>query len=394
MQKKTIRDIEVGGKRVLVRVDLNVPLNKESSIIADDARIRAVLPTIEYLIGNKAKVILCSHLGRPGGIVVDELRLTPVSRRLSQLLGQPVMQAGDCIGDEVERVVGRLREGEVLLLENLRFHAGEGENDPAFAQALSHLADIYIDDAFGSAHRAHASIVGVASYLPAVAGFLLEKELKIMGEALNAPIHPFAALIGGAKVSDKIGVLRNILPKVDSLLLGGGMACTFLKAKGYEVGLSLVEEDKLSFARELLEKSTCLLLPLDVVTAQRFETNAPLITVPIAEVPENYYIMDIGPQTIRRFAAELQGSKTVIWNGPMGVYEMPPFAEGTKAIARFLASLKDAITIIGGGSTAEVVEEVGLTLAMTHVSTGGGASLRFLEGETLPGVAVLMDKEK
>jgi phosphoglycerate kinase len=282
-------------------------------------------------------------------------------------------------------------------LENLRFHPEEETNDPFFAQALAHLADIYLDDAFGSAHRAHASIVGVAGYLPAVAGFLLEKELKIMGEALNAPVRPFAVLIGGAKVSDKIDVLRNILPKVDSLLLGGGMACTFLKAKGYEVGLSLVEEDKLSFAREVLGKSTQstrLFLPVDVVVAQRFESHAPLLTVPVAEVPQNYYIMDIGPQTLRWFAAELQGAKTIIWNGPMGVYEMPPFAEGTRAMVGLLASLKGVTTIIGGGSTADAVEAMDLTLSITHVSTGGGASLKLLEGKTLPGVAVLMDKEK
>lgn len=395
MNKKTVRDIEVKGKKVLVRVDLNVPLDEEGAI-TDDTRIRAVLPTIRYLIDNKARVILCSHLGRPEGKVVDKLRLAPVAERLCQLLDLPVEMARDCIGPEVEEAVARLKEGGMLLLENLRFHPEEERNDPGFAQALARLADIYVNDAFGTAHRAHASTVGIASYLPAVAGFLMEKEIDIMGKALDEPARPFAALIGGAKISDKIGVLEHVLERVDSLLIAGGLGSTFLKALKYGVGRSSVEEDKLGLAQWLVEKAAKkgvhLLLPNDVVVAEKFDAEARSRTVPITEVPSGWYVMDIGPRTVDLFEAKLRKCKTIIWNGPVGVFEFPKFRKGTSAIATLLAGL-DATTIIGGGSTAEAVEEMGLVDRMSHVSTGGGASLKFLEGKPLPGVAVLLDKE-
>ena len=396
MNKKTVRDIDVSGKRVLVRVDLNVPLDIETGDISDDTRIRAVLPSIKYLIDREAKAILCSHLGRPDGKVVDNLRLAPVAEQLSKLLGKPVVMASDCIGPEVEEAVARLTDGGVLLLENLRFHAEEEKNDPKFARALARLADIYVNDAFGTAHRAHASTVGVTEYLPAVAGFLMEKEISVMGKALDEPDRPFAALIGGAKIGDKIGVLEYILDKVDSLLIAGGMSSTFLKALKYDVGQSSVKEDKMGLAQWLMEraaeKGVHLLLPTDVVVADKFSANARSRTVPVTEVPSGWYVMDIGPRTIELFEAKLRKSKTIIWNGPVGVFEFPKFSKGTDAIANLLAGL-DATTIIGGGSTAEAVEEMGLADKMTHVSTGGGASLKFLEGKTLPGVAVLQDKE-
>lgn len=396
MNKKTVRDINVSGKRVLVRVDLNVPLDEETGAISDDTRIRAVLPTIRYLIDMKARVILCSHLGRPEGKVVDELRLAAVARRLSEILGSPVEMAMDCIGTQVEEAVGRLKEGEVLLLENLRFHPEEEKNDPGFAQALARLADIYVNDAFGTAHRIHASTVGVAALLPAVAGFLMEKEIDVMDKALNDPVRPFAAIIGGAKISSKIGVLEYILERVDSLLIAGGMGSTFLKALKLDVGQSSIDKDKVGLAQWLMEKAAKkgvhLLLPSDVVVADRYAPNARTKTVPISGVPSGWYVMDIGPQTIELFAAKLRKCKTIIWNGPVGVFEFPKFSKGTEAIANLLAGL-DATTIIGGGSTAEAVEEMGLVDKITHVSTGGGASLKFLEGKTLPGVAVLQDKE-
>ena len=396
MNKKTVRDIDVSRKRVLVRVDLNVPLDEGTGAISDDTRVRAVLPTIRYLIDRKARVILCSHLGRPEGKVVDELRLAPVARRLSEILGSPVEMAMDCIGPQVEEAVGRLKEGEVLLLENLRFHPEEEKNDPGFAQALARLADIYLNDAFGTAHRIHASTVGVAEHLPAVAGFLMEKEIDIMDKALNDPVRPFAAIIGGAKISSKIGVLEYILERVDSLLIAGGMGSTFLKALKLDVGQSSIDKDKVGLAQWLMEKAAKkgahLLLPSDVVVADRYAPNARTKTVPITGVPSGWYVMDIGPQTVELFAAKLRKCKTIIWNGPVGVFEFPKFSKGTEAIANLLAGL-DATTIIGGGSTAEVVEEMGLVDKITHVSTGGGASLKFLEGKTLPGVAVLQDKE-
>lgn len=396
MNKKTIRDVEVANKKVLVRVDFNVPQDPKTGAITDDTRLRETLPTIRYLREHKARVILGSHLGRPDGKVVEKLRLAPVAQRLSQLLGQPVKTAKDCIGVEAEKAVAELKPGEVVLLENLRFHAEEEKNDPAFAQALARLGDIFVNDAFGTTHRAHASTVGVTRYLPAVAGFLVEKELEIMGNTLSNPARPFAAVVGGAKIGDKIGVLENILGKVDVLFLGGGMASTFLKAKGYNVGQSLVEDDKLDFARQIIgeteKKRVKLLLPVDVVVTPSLESPAEAKAVLIAQIPSAWRIVDIGPQTVQSFSQELRKCQSVVWNGPMGIYETPEFATGTRAIAKVLSEIK-ATTVIGGGSTAEVVEGLGLAGKMTHVSTGGGASLMFLEGKTLPGVAALLDKE-
>ena len=337
MEKKTVTDIDVKGRKVLVRVDLNVPLDPATGAITDDTRIRAVLPTINYLRDNGAKVILCSHLGRPGGKVVEKLRLTGIAQRLSQLTGWQVKTTQDCIGAEVEGAIDSLKEGEVLLLENLRFHIEEEKNDPAFAQALAQLADLFVNNAFGTTHRVHASTVGVANYIPAVAGFLIQKELEIMGKALNNPVHPLALLIGGAKVSDKIGVLENIMTKVDSLLIGGGMACTFLKAKGYEVGQSLIEEGKLDFAQRMIEeakkKGVQLILPVDVVIAKGVKVEARAETVRVTEMPPGWHIVDIGQETIGLFSKELSGCNTIIWNGPMGIYEIPQFSRGTHAMA-------------------------------------------------------------
>lgn len=396
MSKKSVRDIDVSRKRVLVRVDLNVPLDEETGVITDYTRIRAVLPTIEYLIDKRARVILCSHLGRPDGKVVEKLRLTQVAEQLSKLLGKKVAMASDCIGADVEKAAAKLKDGDVLLLENLRFHAEEEKNDPQFAQALSKLADIYVNDAFGTAHRSHASVVGVARYLPAVAGLLLEKEIGVMGKALTDPVRPFAALIGGAKISDKIGVMENILEKVDYLLVAGGMCATFFKALKYDVGASSVEEDKLDLARRLMDRADKrrikLMLPSDVVVGNRFSEDAESKVVSASNIPAGWYIMDIGPQTLGAFVATLRECETIIWNGPVGVFEYAKFSKGTRDIANLLARL-DATTIIGGGSTAEAVEKIGLADQMTHVSTGGGASLKFLEGKTLPGVAALQDKE-
>ena len=396
MDKKSVRDIDVKGKRVLVRVDLNVPLDEETGVITDYTRIRAVLPTVEYLIENSARVILCSHLGRPDGKVVEKLRLGRVAEQLSKLLKVPVATTSDCIGPDVEQAVSQLEDGDVILLENLRFHAEEEKNSPDFARDLAKLADIYVNDAFGTSHRSHASIVGVTSYIPAVAGLLVEKEITVMGKALNDPVRPFTAIIGGAKISDKISMLENILEKVNSLLIGGGMCATFLKALNYDTGGSSVETDKLELVHQLMQKATekrvQLLLPSEVVVADRFAADAESKTVPVTSIPSGWYIMDIGPQTIALFEAKLRQSKTVVWNGPVGVFEYSKFNKGTQAIARMLSSL-DAITIIGGGSTAEAVEEMGLSDKMTHVSTGGGASLKFMEGKALPGIAVLEDKE-
>jgi len=393
----TIRDIEVAGKRVLVRVDFNVPLNGKTGAITDESRIRATLPTIRYLTDRGARVILCSHLGRPKGKVVEQLRLTNVARRLSEILGQKVKVANDGIGPEVDKAVESLKAGEVLLLENIRFHPEEEANDPAFAQRLARLADIYVNDAFGASHRAHASIVGVARYLPAVAGLLVEKETKVLEDLLANPRHPFAELSGGAKVSDKIGVLKNTMDKVDYILIGGSMAATFLKAKGLEVGLSLVEDDKLDFATKLMNdaarQGVHLMLPVDVVVADKLSAGAESKTVSIEDIPPDWRIVDIGPQTISNFSAELRKCRTIFWNGPMGVYEIARFAQGTQAMARLLADI-EATVIIGGGSTAEVVTAMKLADKMTFVSTGGGASLRFLGGEKLPGIEVLLDREK
>jgi phosphoglycerate kinase len=394
LSKKALRDIDVRGKRVLVRVDFNVPLDSSTREIADDTRIRESLPTINYLIDNKARVILCSHLGRPKARE-QESSLAPVAQRLSRLLGREVKMAPDCIGTEVEQLAAALKDGEVLLLENLRFHAAEEKNDPAFAQALARLADVFVNDAFGTAHRAHASTVGVTAYLPSVAGFLIEKELEIMGKALDNPDRPFAAITGGAKISDKIAVLENILEKVDSLIVAGGMAATFLTALKYDMGQSLVENEKVGIAQQLMDKAAArginLLLPQDVVVADSFDANANSKVVSVDNVPPGWYVMDIGPKTIDVFQAVLKDSRTIIWNGPIGVFEFPQFRKGTQAIASLLGSL-DATTIIGGGSTAEAVQELGLADKMTHVSTGGGASLTFLEGKPLPGIAALLDR--
>jgi len=395
MPKKTVEDIDVAGKKVLLRVDFNVPLDTNTGDISDDSRIQASLPTIKYLVDHKAKIIICSHLGRPGGKVVENLRMAPIAQRLSQLLGLPVSTASDCIGQEVENKIEALKEGDILVLENLRFHPEEEANDAGFARKLAKLADIYVNDAFGSAHRTHASTVGVAKYLPAVAGFLMNKELEVMEKLLHNPERPSACLIGGAKVSDKTELLQNMLKKVDILLVGGGMAAVFLKTQGYEVGRSLVEDDKLSLARKLLQEArewgVPFLLPIDVVVVEEIRAGAPTRVVPTTTIPSDSHIVDIGPQSIELFCSELKKCRTIIWNGPMGIYEIPQFAQGTRSIANFLSTL-NATTVIGGGSSAEVVQEMGLTNKMTHVSTGGGASLRFLEGVTLPGVKVLLDK--
>ena len=396
MKKLTVRDIEVSDKRVLVRVDFNVPLDEKADVITDDSRIRAALPTIRYLIEHGAKVILCSHLGRPGGKVDDKLRLAIVAQRLSQILGKQVGITRNCIGSETEKSVESLKSGDVLLLENLRFHSAEERDSPLFARALARLADIYVNDAFGTSHRSHASIVRVTEYLPSVAGLLLERELTTLGGILGNPSHPFAALLGGAKVSDKVGMIENVMNKVDCLLIGGGMAATFLKANSCEVGQSLVEEDLIKTAVDLMDKAVKngvhLLLPVDVIVADEINAEAKGKTVSVENISPQQRIVDIGPRTIKSFSEELRRCKTVFWNGPMGIYEIPQFAEGTRAMAKLLAGL-DAATIVGGGSTAEVVTDLGLADKMTFVSTGGGASLRFLEGETLPGVEALLDKE-
>jgi phosphoglycerate kinase len=391
MNKKTIRDIDVKGKRVLVRLDLNVPL--AGGKVADDTRIRAALPTIQYLLDHDATVILCSHLGRPKGEIDDALKMDPVAKRLSELLGRPVTKLDDCVGPEVEAAVHGGKPGDVFLLENTRFHPEEKANDPAFAAQLASLGEIYVNDAFGSAHRAHASTEGVAKYLPAVAGFLIEKELTFLGGALAAPEHPFIAILGGAKISDKIGVIENLLDRVDALLIGGGMANTFLKADGYDVAESLVEDSSLDTARALIERAgSKLVLPVDVTVADRFDADAFSQVVTVAEVPKGWRILDIGPRTLELFQERLAGARTVVWNGPMGVFEFPKFAQGTEAVARMLAALPQATTIIGGGDSAAAVQRAGLADKMSHISTGGGASLEFLEGKELPGVAALLDK--
>jgi phosphoglycerate kinase len=395
VNKQTVRDVNVRGKCVLERVDFNVPLDKATGVITDDARIRAALPTIQYVLGQKARLVLCSHLGRPDGKVVERLSLKPCAVRLSELLGQPVVMAPDCVGPRAEAAVAALAPGQVVLLENLRFHAEEEANDPAFAKALASLGDVFVNDAFGTAHRAHASTEGVTHYLPAVAGLLMEKEIDYLGRAMEAPERPFVAIIGGSKVSDKIGVLENLLAKVDALLIGGGMANTFLLAHGFEVGQSLVEADKLDVARGILAKAKAakvrFLLPVDVVVADRFAADAESRVTPVSEVPEAWRILDIGPQTIALFREELAPAKTVVWNGPLGVFEFPAFAVGTVSIAKALAEIH-ATTIVGGGDSASAVEQAGVAERMSHISTGGGASLEFLEGKTLPGVAALMDK--
>jgi phosphoglycerate kinase len=395
MNKMTVRDIEVNGKKVLVRVDFNVPIDINTGTITDDSRIRASLPTIKYLLERHAKVILLSHLGRPKGKVVDDMRLAPVARCLSGILGQEVKVAPDCIGPEAEKAVAALKPGDVLMLENLRFHPEEEKGDESFAKALASLGDIYVNDAFGTSHRAHASISSIARFLPAVAGFLLEKEINTLGGLLESPERPFIALIGGAKVSDKVAMLKNIMGKVDSLLIGGGMAATFLKARGYGVGTSQVEADIIDIAADLMkqtEKSgSRFLLPLDVMVADKIDSSSSSNVVSVDNVPSDKLIVDIGPRTIDLFSKELEKSRTVFWNGPMGIAEIPQFAQGTHAMAKLLPRLK-AKTIVGGGSTAEVIASLGLADKVTFVSTGGGASLEFLGGESLPGVVALRDK--
>ncbi|MGA2159761.1 MAG: phosphoglycerate kinase [Dehalococcoidia bacterium] len=392
--KKSIREVEVTGKRVLVRVDFNLPLDPKTNEIMDDSRIIASLPTIWYLVEHKAKIILCSHLGRPDGKVVESLRMTPIAERLSQLTNLPIYTTSDCVGPKVKKAVAKLKNGDILLLENLRFHPEEEKNDPEFARQLAELADIYVDDAFGTAHRAHASNYGVAKLLPAYAGMLLEKELKALGNLLTNAQHPFAALLGGAKVSDKIMLINNLMTKVDILPIGGGMAATFLSAQNYGVGLSSVETEKKGLANQIIASAktsnVSLLLPLDVIVADAINEQAKFSIAPISMIPANKYIVDIGPQTIELFTEHLKKCQTIFWNGPMGVFEIPQFARGTKAMADLLANMH-ATTVIGGGSTAEIVAEMNLSSKMTHVSTGGGASLNFLEGEILPGVDVLTD---
>ncbi len=395
MNQKTVRDVDVIGKRVLVRVDFNVPIEPQTGAIADDTRIRAVLPTLRYLLDRKARLILCSHLGHPRG-KEQELSLAPVAQRLSQLLNLPVKMAEDCIGPKVEEAALSLDEGRVLLLENLRFRLDDERNDPAFAQGLAKLADIFVNDAFSICHRSHASTVGITKYLPSVTGFLLQKELDVMTRALDNPARPFTALIGGKKVRDKIGIIENILDKVDSLLIAGGMGSTFLKFLKYNMGQSMVEEEITGLAQKLIDeagrKGVHLLLPIDVVVSDRLNPQGKSKTVLITNIPSGWYVMDIGPRTIEMFVPKLRKSKTVIWNGPVGVFEFPKFQRGSRVIATTLASL-NATTIVGGGSTAEAVEEMGLVHKLTHVSTGGGASLRLLEGQVLPGVASLMAKD-
>lgn len=389
MNKKTVRDVQVKNKRVLVRVDFNVPL--DNGKVTDDTRIVASLPTIKYLVEQGAKVILCSHLGRPKG-KDQKYSLRPVATRLQELLGKPVTFVSDCIGQAVERVVEGMNAGDVVLLENVRFYPEEEKNDPEFAKKLAAFGDLYVNDAFGSAHRAHASTEGVTKYLPGVAGFLMEKELNYLGQALANPAKPFVAILGGAKVSDKIKVIENLLPKVDSLLIGGGMANTFLAAKGLKMGQSLVEADKLDVAKALIGKGGAkIVLPTDAVIADKFEAGAQSRVVDVSQVPDDWRVLDIGPKTIDAFEKILATAKTVVWNGPLGVFEFPAFAKGTVEVARRLAQSK-ATTIIGGGDSAAAVEQAGVADKMTHISTGGGASLEFLEGRTLPGVAALQDK--
>ena len=392
MKKKTVRDIDVAGKRVLVRVDYNVPL--DDGRILDDTRIRATLPTIEYLRERGAKVVLMSHLGRPKGRD-QALSLRPVAERLGEMLSASVQRADCCVGTEVQGRAHSLEKYEVLLLENLRFHPEEEANDREYAKALASLGEVYVNDAFGTAHRAHASTEGVARLLPAVAGFLMEKEIDFLGRAVENPERPYAAIIGGAKISTKMAVLESLLSKVDMLLIGGGMANTFLKAEGFNIGESLVEDDYIEQANRVIAHADAagvkLLLPADVIAAERFEADSPAKRVSVKDVPEGWRIMDVGETTIDVFARALQGCKTVVWNGPMGVIEMGPFAHGSHRLAGVIANLPDATTIIGGGETAAVVEQVGLASRFSHVSTGGGASLEFLEGKELPGVAALLD---
>ncbi len=393
--KKSVKDVDIKGKKVLLRCDFNVPRDKKTGEITDDKRIVASLPTIKYLLENGAAVIACSHLGRPDGEFKKELSLAPIGKHLSELLGQPVKMAKDVIGEDAKRLASSLKPGEIMLLENLRFHKEETENDPEFAKELASMADLYVSDAFGTVHRAHASTAGVAKYLPAVSGFLVAKELEILGGALDDPKRPFVAILGGAKVSDKLGVINNLLEKADTIIIGGGMAYTFLKAKGYNIGNSLLEEDKLEYADDMMKKAAAkgveLLLPVDTEIGDRFAADCEHKLVKVSEIPDGWMGLDIGPETITLFSSAVKGAGTVVWNGPMGVFEFENFARGTIAMAQALAD-SGAITIIGGGDSAAAAQEFGFADKITHISTGGGASLEFLEGKELPGVTCLLDK--
>jgi phosphoglycerate kinase len=393
MDKKTIEDVSVAGKRVLVRVDFNVPI--KDGVIADDTRIQAALPTIKYMLDKDCKLVLMSHLGRPKGEFKPEFSLKPVAVRLSELINRPVAMAEDVVGPDAQTKSAALKPGEVLLMENVRFHKEEKANDPEFCKKLAAFGDVYINDAFGTAHRAHASTTGVAQLLPAAAGYLMKKELDFLGKALENPERPFVAILGGANVSDKIGVIENLIEKVDTLIIGGGMAYTFFVAQGYSVGKSLLEEDKVDLAKGLMEKAAAkgvkFLLPIDNVIADDFNNDANRKVVKSNAIPDGWEGLDIGPETRSLFAKEIEGAKTVVWNGPMGVFEMSNFAEGTKAVAKALADC-GGTTIIGGGDSASAVKKLGFADKMTHISTGGGASLEFLEGKELPGVAALNDK--
>ena len=393
--KQTVKDIDIRGKRVLIRVDFNVPLDQASGAITDDTRIRESLQTIRYCLEQGASLVLVSHLGRPDGQRVSALSLRPVATRLGELLKRPVVFLDDCVGPQVEARVKTLKPGEVALLDNLRFHAEEEANEPSFAASLARLGEVYVNDAFGTAHRAHASTEGVAHYLPAVAGFLMEKEIKYLDGALRNPARPYVAILGGAKVSDKIGVIKRLLERVDRLLIGGGMSYTFLKAQGYAIGASKLEADKIALAKQLLADAAArnvpVLLPLDHVMTTSLDPGTPVKTVKMGEIPDGWMGADIGPETIKAFTAALSDAKTVVWNGPVGVFEQERFREGSRRIAESLAGLK-ATTIIGGGDSAACVQQLGLAERMTHISTGGGASLEFLEGKSLPGIAILRDK--
>jgi len=394
MDKKSVRDIDLKGKRVFCRVDFNVPMQEGK--ITDDTRIRAAVPTIQYIIEQGGKIILTSHLGRPKGKVVEEMRLTPIATRLSELLGKDVKKLDEAIGSDVESAIADMSNGDVILLENVRFYAGEEKNDPELAKSFAELADVYVNDAFGAAHRAHASTEGITHFLPAVSGFLMQKELDILGKSLVEPERPFTAIIGGAKVKDKIGVIENLLEKVDNLIIGGGLAYTFVKAKGYGIGKSLLEEDKIDLAKSFMEKAKAnqvhFLMPVDAVIADEFSENANTKIVDITDIPAEWQALDIGPKTIELYRQAIMDSKLVIWNGPMGVFEMEAFAKGTNAVAEAMANT-NATTIIGGGDSAAAVEKAGYAEQMTHISTGGGASLEFMEGKELPGVVALNDKE-
>lgn len=393
MDKKTVRDLDVAGKKVLVRVDFNVPLNDKGEI-TDDTRITASLPTIQYLLEQKAAVILMAHLGRPKGQVKPELSLAPVAKHLGKLLGKKILFASDCVGEAAQAAASKLKPGHILLLENLRFHKEEEKNDMEFAEKLASLADLYVNDGFGVSHRAHASVEGVTHFLPAAAGFLLEKEIQYVGQAVTNPLHPFVAIIGGAKVSDKIGVISNLLDKVDTLLIGGGMANTFLAAQGYKMGKSLVEEDKLDLAKELLAKAkknkVNMLLPTDLVMAAAFAPDAEHVTEKVKNLNQAYMALDIGAETSKAYAEALADAKMIVWNGPMGVFEMDAFCKGTEAVAKAVAKSR-ATSIVGGGDSVAAIEKLGLAKRITHISTGGGASLEYLEGKVLPGVAALDD---